>query len=71
MKVKNTRDWFEFWLHFLCVALFSGSVLLLVIARQVAEFGLLQWAITAAGALLGGLVAGLFGDRFYSSVRWW
>jgi hypothetical protein len=64
MEPHPPADWFEFWVRFVCGALFGGVVGFFTFAEQ-------GWLTMLATALAFGAVAGWWGDRFWHTLGRW
>lgn len=74
MSVAPPADRFEFWVRFVCGAVF-GAVLGFVLWLHLFTSAIFGWAALPLGAIAFGLVAAWWGDRFWHFVlglfRWW
>ena len=60
------RDWLDFTVHGVC-GLFAGAMLGVFTVWKDDLSGAWAWAVVAVGALVLGLLAACFGDRFWGS----
>ena len=68
-------DAFEKRLRFVCGFLFGGAISFLVIAQEVTDFTGVFWPSVAAAAIIFGILAMRYGDRFWRNIgdwlHWW
>jgi hypothetical protein len=66
MNPHPPADWLEFWVRFVCGAIFGAVVDLgtMIDAPH-------PWLVLAAFCLVFGIIAGWFGDRFWELLRFW
>ena len=74
MSEDPPRDREEFWIRFVFGAV-VGTILALCLLSYIGWLPPTVWLFVPAGALLLGLAAGLWGDRFWQLFlglfRWW
>ncbi len=72
--VDRPRDKLEFWVRFVCGAVF-GTLLGLLLVWPFLPDVAMSWFTLLIGVLFFGLVAALWGDRFWHFIlglfRWW
>jgi len=68
------RDREEFWIRFVFGA-FCGTIFVLCLLSLTGSLTRTVWLFVPAGALVLGLAAGMWGDRFWQFLiglfRWW
>jgi hypothetical protein len=75
MRGNKKQDWIGFWVHFFFGAIFGSLVGLWLWARWVSthlatpdeDISVVAFLFVGGGALLFGLFAGYFRDKFWSS----
>ena len=74
MDVDPPVDRFEFWVRFSCGAVF-GSLLGFALWLNLLTPVILEWAVIPLAAVVFGLAAAWWGDRFWHFIlglfRWW
>ena len=74
MSIDPPRDRLEFWVRFACGAVF-GPILAAVLVRWILPDIAMTWLVALFVALLFGVAAALWGDRFWHFLlglfRWW
>ena len=66
MEPHPPADWFEFWVRFV-----FGALLGLIAGVNAFDLSSVKWWELALCGLVVGLIAGWFGDRFWSAFARW
>lgn len=68
------RDWFEFWVRFICGGLFGIVISGLLWLRSMWTLGEFAWIGIPAAGLICAFAAARYGDAVWTSLRfprWW
>ncbi len=74
MSTDPPRDRLEFWVRFVCGALFGTALAVMLVWRFLPDAAF-TWVAFPAGAVLLGFAAAFWGDRFWEALlnmfRWY
>jgi CDP-diglyceride synthetase len=70
MKPHPPRDWLEFFVRFVCGAFFGGIIGLGVLLDDYSPIHH-AWMVSTTCGIVFGILAGIFGDRFWEMLKYW
>lgn len=74
MNTNPPRDRFEFWVRFICGAMFGPLLALMFVWRILPDIAM-SWLVGLGASAFVGVAAAVWGDRFWHFLlglfRWW